>query len=373
MKVVAGDWSAWKASEAWSLGVEEEVMLLDTSTGRLAQVGDHVLPELERRMGERVCSETHRGVAELVTSPHATVRGVVDELAASRAEIETALAPEGLSVAAAGTHPTTTWEEVDVSPAVRHQLVLATMVGLARREPTFALHVHVAVPDPHDAIRLMARLRWRLPLLLALSANSPFWQGRDVGMASTRTSLFGAFPRTGLPPRFAGYGEWVATVDLLVRSEAIPDPTFLWWDARPQPRFGTLELRIMDAQSCTQDTAALVALTQALARLELTEGADPPTDTGVEEALQENRFLAARDGMDAELIDVAAGRRRPVRELLAETLEAAVPHAHDLGCDGELAAVDELARKPGAARQRRLAASGGGPAAVAGALARQFT
>jgi len=154
-------------------------------------------------MGERVCSETHRGVVELVT-PHSTVSGVIAELAATRTEIESALMPEGLSVAASGAHPTTTWEEVDVSPAVRHQLVLATMVGLARREPTFALHVHVAVPDPYDAVRLMARLRWRLPLLLALSANSPFWQGRHVGVASTRTALFGAFPRTGLPPRFAG-------------------------------------------------------------------------------------------------------------------------------------------------------------------------
>ena len=188
-------------------------MLLEAGTGRLAQVSDDVLPRLADQMGERVCSETHRGVVELVTSPHETVRGVVGELARTRTELQTALADDGFAVAAAGTHPTTTWEETDVSLSVRHQLVLATMAGLARREPTFALHVHVAVPDPDDAVRLMARLRWHLPLLLALSANSPFWQGRDTGMASTRTSLFGAFPRTGLPPRFTGYSEWVATLD----------------------------------------------------------------------------------------------------------------------------------------------------------------
>ena len=348
-------------------------MLLEATTGRLAQVGDDVLPKLALEMDDRVCSETHQGVVELVTAPHDTVGGVVGELAATRVDIETALAPDGLSVAAAGTHPTTTWEETDVSPAVRHQLVLATMADLARREPTFALHVHIAVPEPDDAIRLMARLRWRLPLLLALSANSPFWQGRDAGMASTRTSLFGAFPRTGLPPRFEGYDDWIATVDLLVRTQAIPDPTFLWWDARPQPRFGTLELRIMDAQTRTQDTAALVALTQALARLELTEGADPPTRIGVEEALQENRFLAARDGMDAELIDVGAGRRRPVRELLDEALDAARPHAQDLDCAAELAGVVELALEPGALRQRHLAATSGGASELARALAAEFT
>jgi len=367
------DWSAWQASTAWGLGVEEEVMLLEAGTGRLAKVADDVLPRLERRMGDRVCSETHRGVVELVTAPHDTVGGAVGELVATRAEVEAVLEPDGLVVAAAGTHPMVTRQETDVSPGGRHQLVLSTMAGLARREPTFALHVHVAVPDPDDAIRLMGRLRWRLPLLLALSANSPFWQGRDAGMASTRTPLFGAFPRTGLPPFLADYGEWIDTVDLLVRSEAIPDPTFLWWDLRPQPRFGTLELRIMDAQIRTQDTAALVALSQALARLELTEGVDPPAGPGAEQALLENRFLAARDGVDAELIDAVAECRRPVRELLAELLDAATPHAQDLGCAPELAEIASVASEPGAARQRRLAAASGGPSAVAGALAAQFT
>ena len=369
---MSAEWATWKPAAPWSLGVEEEVMLLDPA-GRLAQVGDDLLPRLALTMGERVCSETHQGVVELVTEPHDTVADVVAELAATRAEIEAALAPEGLVLAAAGTHPTTTWEETEVSPATRHQLVLSTMAGLARREPTFALHVHLGVPDAEAAVQLMARLRWRLPLLLALSANSPFWQGRDAGMASTRTSLFGAFPRTGLPPRFAGHAEWEATVDLLVRSGAIPDPTFLWWDIRPQPRFGTLELRVMDAQTCTQDTAALVALTQCLARCEHEEGAAPPTGTGVEEALQENRFLAARDGMDAELIDVTSVGRRPVRELLGEALDAARTHAQDLGCEAELELAAELANEPGAARQRRLAAGHGGPEGLTGALAALFT
>jgi len=373
MSTAAPAWSAWKTSHPWGLGVEEEVMILETDSGELAQVDDDVLPRLERRLGGRVCSETHRGVVELVTAPHDTVGGIVGELTATRAEIEAALAPDGMCVAAAGTHPTATWEQTGVSSGGRHQLVLSTMAGLARREPTFALHVHVGVPDPDDAVRLMGRLRRHLPLLLALSANSPFWQGRDAGMASTRTSLFGAFPRTGLPPCLNDYDEWIDAVDLLVRSEAIPDPTFLWWDVRPQPRFGTLELRVMDTQTRTQDTAALVALTQALARLELTDGTCDTPGPGAEQALLENRFLAARDGMDAELIDAGTRTRRPVRAMLAEALEATAAHAQDLGCAVELEGVAALAREPGALRQRRLAAAGGGPEAVGGALAAQFT
>src|SRR5258705_10091169 len=131
------------------------------------------------------------------------------------------------------------------------------MGALARREPTFALHVHVGISSPNDAIRLVNRMRAHLPLLLALSVNSPFWQGRDSGLASARTPLFQAFPRVGIPRGFRSYADYVEAVDLLVRSGAIPEPTFLWWDVRPQPRFGTLEVRIMDAQTSVGDTPAL--------------------------------------------------------------------------------------------------------------------
>src|SRR5262249_3846506 len=150
------------------------------------------------------------------------------------------------------------------------------------------------------------RLRAHLPLLLAVSANSPFWQGRSTGFASTRTTLFDAFPRSGVPRSFAGYADWVATVEPLMRSGAIADPSFIWWDVRLQPRYGTVEVRIMDAQTTVADVGAVAALVHSLARLELERTDAPETPL---EVIRENRFLAARDGMEAWLIDAGSGAR----------------------------------------------------------------
>jgi carboxylate-amine ligase len=229
------------------------------------------------------------------------------------------------------------------------------MRELARREPTFALHVHVGISSPNDAIRLVNRIRAHLPLLLALSVNSPFWQGRDTGLASARTPLFQAFPRVGIPRRFRDYADYVDTVDLLMRCESMPDPTFLWWDARPQPRFGTVEVRIMDAQTQLAETASLAALVQCIARLEVERGYVSSRSLEVPEALDENRFLAARDGMDAELIDVELERRVPAREVALRLIEACAPHARVLGCEVELDRVATMAERTGADRQLELA------------------
>src|SRR5205814_1943858 len=212
----------------------------------------------------------------------------------------------GLAAAGAGTHPLAVWSETEVTSASRYQLIRRTMRDLTTREPTFALHVHVGVPDPERAIDLYNRLRVHLPLLLALSGNSPFWRGRDAGFASTRTILFQAFPRTGMPRRYGSYSEWVEAVDLQLRVGALPEPTFLWWDVRPQPRFGTVEIRIMDAQTTTAQAAPLIALVQCLVAMEL-EG--PAVAAAPPEILAENRFLAARDGAADELIDAAAEHR----------------------------------------------------------------
>jgi carboxylate-amine ligase len=264
------------------------------------------------------------------------------------------------------------WSDTEVTSASRYQLIHRTMRDLATREPTFALHVHVGVPDPECAIDLYNRLRVHLPLLLALSGNSPFWRGRDSGFASTRTIMFQAFPRTGMPRRFRSYGDWVEAVDLQIRSRAIPEPTFLWWDVRPQPRFGTVEVRVMDAQSQILDTAALVALVQSIARLELEEGYVAGHIVEAEEVLAENRFIAARDGVHACLIDTTAESLRPITELLVELLEAARPHAEALGCASELERASVLAAMPGAARQRAFSADEDGLARLVGALADAF-
>jgi carboxylate-amine ligase len=205
-------------------------------------------------------------------------------------------------------------------------------------------------------VRAINRLRTHLPLLLALSANSPFWQGRETGLASARTPLFQAFPRVGIPRAFLDYEDYVSTIDLLLRLEAFPEPTFLWWDARLQPRFGTIEVRIMDAQTTVADSAALTALVQCLVRLEATDegsGADPLLD--LPEVLAENRFLAARDGAEASLIDAQLGRRSPVAEVLETILERCMPHAEDLGCVEELQLTRNLAATPRPKRQLDLA------------------
>ena len=330
-------------------------MLLDPRDWSLAQRSDEVFPRLGAELRARVTAETHLSALEYATSPQRTVEAAVRELARTRAQLADALAELGHSVAAAGTHPFTLWTDTEVSPAGRSGAVHRAMRELARREPTFAQHVHVGVEDPDDAVRLLGRLRAHLPLLLALSANSPFWQGRDTGLASARTPVWQAFPRTGIPRAFASYEDWVQTVDLLVRCGAFADHTFLWWDVRLQPRYGTVEVRVMDAQTGLADAGALCALVQAVARLELEESWAGEELLALPEVLEENRFLAARDGMDAELIDPAGGCRTPVRDALRALLDAAAPHAQDLGCAAELEAVLDLAQDPGAERQRRVA------------------
>ena len=205
----------------------------------------------------------------------------------------------------AGTHPSAVWEDTVVSSHPRYRHIGESMRVLARREPTLALHVHVGVATPQAAVRIQNRLRAHLPLLLALSANSPFWQGRATGFASTRTTLFEAFPRSGVPRSFRGYRDWAGAVEPLIRSGAIADPSYLWWDVRLQPRFGTVEVRIMDAQTTVEDVAALVALVQSLARLEFERPSSAEEEFTPVEVIEENRFLAARDGMEALLIDVS--------------------------------------------------------------------
>ena len=348
-------WAEWRGGDAYTLGAEEEVMLLNPHDWSLAQQIDRVIPALPQEMLPHVTRETHKSALELSTGVHTRVATLAGELRALRQTLDRELGPLGLRAAVSGTHPFTVWHETVVSSGPRYQLVYGSMRELARREPTFGLHVHVGVPDPEQAVGLYNSLRAHLPLLLALSVNSPFWQGRDSGLASTRTPLFQAFPRVGIPRRFEDYAEWVATVDLLVRCEAFPEPTFLWWDVRLQPRFGTVEIRIFDAQSTVAETAALVALVQSVARLELEEGYVTRELVCAPEVLDENRFIAARDGMNGSLIDPVAEARVPARDVLANLVDACMPHARALGCADELEWATALGERTGAERQLALA------------------
>jgi carboxylate-amine ligase len=341
------------AERPWSVGIEEEVLLLDPSDWSAANRIDEVLSAC----GPQAAAETHACVVELRTAPHPTAGGAARELGRLRGALDLTLRDElGLRGAVTGTHPLATADAVATSTGTRQREVEATMRALAHREPTLAQHVHVGVGDQAGAVRALDGLRSALPLLLALSANSPFWRGGDSGFASIRTPIFGMFPRTGIQRRFGHYAEYVRTVDQLLRTGVIPDRGFLWWDARLQPRLGTVEVRIMDAQSRVSDVGALAALVQCLVRR---FAADPGHCAAAPEVLEENRFLAARDGMEASLVDTRTFHRRPARDLLAELVATCVPVATELGCGAELAAVAALAADPGYTRQRRIAAEHG--------------
>jgi carboxylate-amine ligase len=352
MRMGGEAWWAWRAGEgAFSVGAEEELMIVAGDPLALTPAGPRVCEALPPELGERVSIETHASALEIQTGVHASVGSAARELLGLRAALGRELEVQGLRGASAGTHPLSLGLDTTVSPAERYQHIYEDLGALARREPTFALHVHVGLPDAAAALRAYNALRSHVPLLIGLSANSPFWRGRDSGLASARTVIFDAFPRTGMPRAFASYDEYVEALDVLIRAGAIPEPTFVWWDLRLQPQLGTLEVRAMDAQPTVADTAALVALVQCLVRdaaLSDAPAAEPPR-----EVLDENHFTAARDGAEATLIE--GDRRVALRALLDGLVERCRPHAEELGCRAELDAVPGLAEGNGALRQRRAA------------------
>lgn len=345
-------------------------MILDAPQLRLAQRSEDLLAAAGGRLRAHAGLETHACVMELRTGVHQLVPAAMRELADLRNRLTQATDGMGLRCACAGTYPLAGADRATLSTAPRYRKIASSMRALAHRAPTMALHVHIGVPDPDDAVRVLNALRPAVPLLLALSANSPLCDGRDGGFASERTAIFGAFPRTGTPRAFADYQHYVQAVDALLSSEALPDPTFLWWDLRLQPQLGTVEVRVMDAQIDLGDSAAIVALVQSLARMALEE--EPPRLQLLPEALAENRFLAARDGMAARLIDCATGRLRPVGAMVQELMARCHPHAQLLGCAKQLELVYELAAAGGAARQRRQVRSDGSLGGVMEMLVESF-
>jgi glutamate---cysteine ligase / carboxylate-amine ligase len=340
--LIQRDWAQWRPDPAipdWSLGVEEEVMLLRPTTWMLAPVIDDVLPALAPELAAHVSAETNASMLELATGVHTDVGDAVEELAYLRGRLRDELGSLGLAPATAGTHPLSEWEDARVSAGARQQLLQASLRELTLREPTFALHVHVGIPERELAVHVLNRMRVHVPLLLALSANSPFLRERETGFASTRTPLFQAFPRVGIPRQFDSYDHWMRAVAPIVDAGAVPESTFFWWDVRLQPRLGTVEIRVMDAQT--------------------------------PEALDENRFLAARDGMAAEFVDPRTRSRVPAGVLAEEMVACTRLYASRLGCLDELLDVLRLAAEPPAERQRALVHSHGLAGAVA-AMSKTF-
>jgi carboxylate-amine ligase len=335
----------------YTVGIEEELMIVDASSLDLVSAIDSILGE-DPPSGQ-IQPELLESVLEIATSPCADVAGVGAELLALRAFARERARAHGLEIGAAGTHPFARWEEQRVVSHDRYRGLVRSLGFVARQELVFGMHVHVGMADPEEAIQVANGLRPHVPLLIALSANSPLWRGELTGLMSSRVPIFRAFPRVGLPPRFASWADFQRRVETMSESGLIEDYTYLWYDVRPHPRLGTVEIRAMDSQTRVEHTVALSALVVSLVKLlteELQRGEvpdDPPW-----EILDENRWLAARHGLDAELFDLAAGRRRGARELTSALLERLRPHARELGCEAELGGIEDLVRSGnGAARQ----------------------
>ena len=353
---VRDDVPAFAGSEPFTIGVEEELLVV--------RGGDHALDpraaELRTTLGGRAAltrTDLYAALLEFATPVCRSPAQAVEQLRGLRAAVVAA----GAHLLGAGIHPAEPFGHVRHVDDERYRRIAHDMRGLVARAPTCALHVHVGMPDASTAIRVTNGLRDHLPLLQALSANSPFWHGIDSGLASARAALFRSAPRSEIPRAFADWDDYLASVAAILAAGGLPDYTFLWWDVRPHPRLGTVEVRAMDAQSSPRAVLALAALVQALA---VYEAGRPPRPWLPREALMESSFRAARDGVRASLLH--DGALRPVAQIAADVLTRIRPHARALHVE---AALDEvrwlLATEGGAARQRQAFARSG----MAGLLA----
>jgi carboxylate-amine ligase len=268
----------------------------------------------------------------------------------------------GATTIGAGLHPTGAFGDVVPYPATRYRLIADEMRGLQARTPTCALHVHVGMPDEEAAIRAFNGIRDHLPLLQALAANSPFWHGRDSGLATARAQLFRALPRSEIPTAFDSYDQYAEAVNALAEAGDLPDYTYLWWDVRPHPVLGTIEVRAMDAQSSLRSVTGLVALVHALAR----RAADEHGPWERREVLMESSFRAARDGLGATIWH--DGAMRPVPEVARAAVKLGRPYARELGSDGALDEVERLLVEGNGAMRQRVAYARGGMPGVLEAL-----
>src|SRR5437016_5587010 len=350
---------AFGKSDAYTLGVEEEYMLLDGKTFDLVQHIDTVLAAVAGHELEPVINpELMQSVLEIATPVCHTPAEVAEQLRRIRAYVIGVARDEGMRVGSAGTHPFSLFERQRITAKDRYRALVDQMQYVARRELIFGMHIHVAVDDAEKAIQVVNGMLPQLGPLLALSASSPFWRGEPTGLRSSRQMIFAAFPRSGPPPRFKDYADYAEVVGQLERTGCIADYTHIWWDIRPHPRLGTIEMRVCDAVTRLEDVVAIAAFFQAIVKMycELHEsGKEIPTWHRL--LTTENKWLAARYGLEAPIMDLATGRRNrvPVAQLIRRTLRDVEPHARELGSERELEGVREiLARGNGADRQLRV-------------------
>jgi glutamate---cysteine ligase / carboxylate-amine ligase len=342
----------------YSLGVEEEFQLVSRESFELVSRVDEILSEVEDEEEHegRVKPELLQSVVEVATHVAGSVDEAIEDLRGLRARLREAAAARDSLIASAGTHPFSRYEHQEVTDRPRYQELAEDIRWVAERELIFGLHVHVGVDSPETAIACLNGVRTFLPELLALSANSPFWQARPTGLASTRVKNFDMFPRSGLPPSFASWAEFEEMVERGMATSAFEDSTFIWWDVRPHPKLGTIEVRVPDAQTRLDSVRGLVALSQSLvATVAQRHAAGDPLAPQPVTLVDENKWRAARDGLDATLIDLENDTERPARDALRALAERCEPAARRLGCADDLAAIDGiLERGNGADEQRRI-------------------
>jgi carboxylate-amine ligase len=326
------------------IGVEEELLLVDAETLQLDHAADRLLGDMHLPP-ERAGHEAFLAEVEVRSEPRASAAEAIADIAEGRSAVRAA----GGTPMAVGLHPDAGFGDVKLVDSDRYRRVESEMRGLIRRTPECALHVHVAMPSPDAAVYALMALREALPLLGALGAGSPFWFGMDSGLASARSAVIRAYPGRGVPPALRNWEDYLETLDGIRVGGGPEDHTMVWWDARLQPRLGTVELRELDVQTGLQEAAGMAALVHAVARRAAEQ---PPLDLAPEQALHWSSFRAVRDGLDAELL--FRGRLRPVREAARELLDELK------GEDDALEGVERILREGGApARQRAVFADSG--------------
>jgi carboxylate-amine ligase len=324
----------------FSVGVEEELMIVDAETHDLVNAVEQLLEDAP--VGT-IKPELMESVLEIATDPCANVAQAGDQLRTLRRHTNATAARRGLAIASAGTHPLGLWEKQRIVGRPRYRALIDELAFVARQELVFGMHVHVGIDDPETAIAVANGLREYVPILVGLSANSPFWRGEETGLQSTRVPIFKAFPRVGVPPYYADWDDYVARVRRMVDAGMIGDYTYLWWDIRPHPRLGTVEIRAMDGQTRLEHTIALTALVQSLVRSLAIAHADGVSVVDhPNEVLEANKWLAARYGTDARILDVSTNTVGRIEDLTRKLLHRLGEHADELGCAAELAGVNDL-------------------------------
>src|SRR3989441_1685789 len=300
----------------FTIGVEEEFQIIDPATCELRSHVSQIVSAASPDIAEQVKHELHQSIVETGTRICENVSELRIEMHRTRGELVAAAERAGLQVAAAGTHPFSSWIDQVISPGERYQHIIEEMGQLARSLLIFGMHVHVAMPDKQTTIDMMNGVRYFLPHLLALSTSSPFWMGRDTGLKSFRTTVFRRFPRTGIPDQFDSWSEYEEYVDTLIELHCIDNGKKIWWDLRPHPIFGTLEFRICDVPTAPRASIAIAALAQAIiVKLYRLRARNLGFRRYHRALIEENKWRAARWGIDGKRIDFGKREEGPMRRL----------------------------------------------------------